>query len=63
MKEAYKGSDIAKAYPREEGYWPYTHDGQMIQPSILYIIKSTRLTPKFVEVEFEPLKIWKGAGQ
>ena len=59
MKEAYKGSDIAKAYPKDK-YWPYTHDGQMFQPGILYIIKSTRLTPKFVEVEFEPLKIWTG---
>jgi len=58
MKEAYKGSDIAKAYPKDDGFWVCTIDGRMIQPGVLYIIKETRLTKEFVEVEFEPLRIW-----
>ena len=62
MKEAYKGSDIPKAYPKAE-YWTNTYNGDPIEPNALYIIHSTRWTPKFMEVEFEPLKIWKGAGQ
>ena len=59
MKEAYKGSDIKKAYPKDE-YWTSTYDGDPIEPNTLYIIHLRRLTPKFMEVEFEPLKIWTG---
>ena len=60
MKEVYKGSDIPKAFPKSEGFWIQTTDGKPIENDGLYIIHHTRWTPKYMEVEFEPLKVWEG---